>query len=105
MATYAEALKAFIAQQSTFNSAVSAGIDAAVVSLEGLTGDVSNLNSQIAALQNSSGAVTTEDQATIDAAQAAGTALQAKLDAFTTSLEALNALTPPVVPPVVAQAK
>jgi chromosome segregation ATPase len=105
MATYAEALAAFITQQNTFNAATSAGIDAAVTSLDGLTGDVKNLNDQIAALQNSSGTVTAQDQTTIDNAQAAGQALQAKLTAFGTAIESLNALTPPVIPPVVAAGK
>ena len=69
MATYSEALKSFIAQQTTFNESISAGIDATSTSLEGLSGDLKNLNDQIAALQNSSGQVTPEDQALIDAAR------------------------------------
>lgn len=97
--TYAEALKAFITQQTAFNTDISNGIDAAGTSLEGLTADVKNLNDQIAALQNSSGTVTAEDQAILDAAQAAGVALQEKLVAFNAAIEALNQLTPPVVPP------
>ena len=98
MATYSEALKAFIAKQTEFNTSLSAGIDSAATSLEGLTGDVKNLNDQITALQNSTGPVTPEDQILIDAAQAAGQALADKLAAFNAALEALDALTPPVVP-------
>jgi chromosome segregation ATPase len=103
MASYSEALTAFITQQNAFNQKISDGIDAASTSLDGVSADVKNLNDQIAALQNSSGQVTSQDQAIIDAAQAAGAALQTKLTAFDAAIEALNALTPPVAPPASAK--
>lgn len=62
--------------------------DAAVTALQG---DVKSLEDQITALQGSSGAITPEDQALLDGIQARASAVADKLDA-------LDALTPPVVP-------
>ena len=56
-----------------------------------LQGDVKSLNDQIAALQASQGTITASDQALLDGIQARGSAISDKLDA-------LDALTPPVVP-------
>lgn len=64
-------------------------IDAAVT---GLTGDVAELNRQIAALQASSGTLTPEDQALLDGIEARSAGVADKL-------AALDALTPPVAPP------
>ena len=75
------AIKDFAAKQTAFNDR----LDAA---LTGIGGDIKNLNDQIAALQNSPGEVTPEDQASLDALQAAGEALAAKF-------EAVDAMTPP----------
>jgi hypothetical protein len=74
----------FITAQTTFN----ASLDTA---LTDIGGDIQNLNDQIAALVAAGGTLTSEQQAALDALIASGTALQAKADA-------LNALTPPVVP-------
>ena len=84
MATVSEALAAFDTQMTTFNDAQDAAI-------EGLQGDVKNLNDQIAALQNSAGTITPADQAILDKIQARGQTISDKL-------AALDALTPPVVP-------
>lgn len=62
--------------------------DAAVTDLQG---DIQALNDKITELQNSPGGITPEDQASLDALQARGEAISAKL-------EALAALTPPVPP-------
>lgn len=65
--------------------------DAAVADLQG---DVKSLEDQIAALQATAGAITPEDQALLDVIQARASTVADKLDA-------LDALTPPVVPPTV----
>lgn len=57
-----------------------------------LQDDVKFLTDKIAELQNSAGQITPEDQASLDALQARASAISDKLDA-------LDALTPPVVPP------
>lgn len=84
MATYAEAIAAFAATQNTFNDRM----DAAITDLQG---DVKNLNDQIAALQNSPGQITASDQQLLDA-------IQGRAQAIVDKLDALDALTPPVVP-------
>lgn len=63
--------------------------------VEGLQGDVKNLSDQIAALQASAGKITPEDQALLDGIESRTAAIHDKLDA-------LDALTPPVAPPVPA---
>ena len=80
------AISDFAAAQTAFNDRE----DAAVA---GLTADVASLNAQILALQNSPGAITPADQALLDGLQARG-------QTIATKLEALDALTPPVVPVV-----
>ena len=85
MATVTEAIAAFAAAMTQFNDAQ----DTAIVALQG---DVENLNAQILALQNSPGALSAADQATLDAIQARGKTI-------TDKLAALDSLTPPVVPP------
>lgn len=76
---YVDDKKAFDARQ-----------DAAV---EGITGDVAGQAALIAKLQNSPDTWTPADQAVLDD-------LQAKNESATAKLEALDALTPPVVPDV-----
>jgi hypothetical protein len=61
--------------------------DAAVAALQA---DVKNLNDQIAALQGSQGQITPSDQALLDQIQSRASSIADKLDA-------LDALTPPVV--------
>lgn len=78
------AISDFAAKQNAFNDR----IDTAV---QGLTGDVTALKDEITKLQNSPGTITPEDQASLDA-------IQARTDAITTKLEALDALTPPTPP-------
>lgn len=74
----------FAQRQNAFNDQ----LDTAV---EGLTADVKNLNDQIAALQNSTGGITAEDQALLDA-------IEARSAQITTKLAALDSMTPPAVP-------
>jgi hypothetical protein len=78
------AISDFATAQNAFNDQ----IDTAVT---GLTGDVKNLNDQIAALQASNGAITPADQALLDG-------IQARAKTVADKLTALDALTPPVVP-------
>jgi hypothetical protein len=77
-------LDEFITAQNGFNAALE-------TALTDIGGDIQNLNDQIAALVAAGGTLTPAQQAALDALVVSGTALQAKADA-------LNALTPPVVP-------
>ncbi len=78
------AISDFAAKQNAFNDRM----DTAIADLQG---DVKSLNDQIAALQASTGGITPEDQAALDALQARASTIADKLDA-------LDALTPPVAP-------
>lgn len=78
------AISDFATAQNAFNDRM----DTAVT---GLTGDVAELNRQIAALQATQGAITPEDQALLDG-------IQARASGIADKLAALDALTPPVVP-------
>jgi len=78
------AISDFAAKQTAFNDR----LDTAIT---GVTGDVAELNRMIKELQDNPGPISPEDQATLDALQARGEAVTAKL-------EALDALTPPAVP-------
>ena len=78
------AISDFATKQAAFQSR----IDTAIADLQG---DVKNLTDQITALQNSSGAITPEDQALLDG-------ITAKTSAVADKLDALDALTPPTLP-------
>lgn len=78
------AISDFAAKMTTF-------FDQQDAAISDLQGDVANLNAQIAALQNSSGTITPDDQALLDGIQTRGQAVSDKLTA-------LDAITPPVVP-------
>ncbi len=62
--------------------------DAAMADLQG---DIDNLAAQIKALQDSAGTITPEDQALLDG-------IQAKAQAVSDKLDALDNLTPPKAP-------
>lgn len=79
------AVSQFAAAQNAFNVKMDA-------SIAGLTGDIKKLNDEIAQLQNSPGNITPEDQALLDGLQERGQTISDKL-------AALDALTPPAVPP------
>jgi peptidoglycan hydrolase CwlO-like protein len=91
-------LSDFLTAQEAFNDTQSAAIDSVSASVSGLQGDVKSLNDKITELQNSTGAVTPEDQARIDAIQAKGVDLNTKLTNAAAALKALDDATPPVVP-------
>ena len=76
----------FIMQQTAFNATLD-------TSLTDIGGDIQSLNDKIAALVAVPGTLTPEQVAALDALVVGGNALNAKA-------EALNALTPPVVPVV-----
>lgn len=78
------AISDFAAQMTTFQDQQ----DTAIANLQG---DVKSLTDQIAALQASPGTITPADQALLDGIQTRASAVAAKLNA-------LDALTPPVVP-------
>lgn len=76
----------FAAAQNAFNDQM----DAAVA---GLSGDIATLNDTIAKIQASSGAVSVEDQASLDVLTARGKVIADKL----TALDQLTAPVPPTV--------
>lgn len=78
------AISDFAAKQAAFNAEVSSD-------LEAIGDKITDLNNQIATLQNSAGSITPEDQSTLDAITAAGQDLQNKADA-------LAGKTPPTPP-------
>jgi predicted nucleic acid-binding Zn-ribbon protein len=82
------AISDFADKQNEFNTR----IDNAITDLQG---DVKNLTDQITALQNSAGTITPADQALLDGIQKRTSTIADKLDA-------LDALTPPAVPPTTA---
>jgi hypothetical protein len=75
---------------SEFADAQKAFNDRQDAAIAGLTGDIQNLEDQIAKLQSTSGAITPEDQALLDG-------IQARASAISDKLEALDSLTPPVI--------
>lgn len=87
----ASVIAEFAAKQGAFNTRQSQSLESLTKGLEDLTGDVQTLNDKITELQNSPGEITPEDQALLDAIEARGEAITAKL-------EALDTLTPPKPP-------
>lgn len=77
---------------SDFAAAQTAFQDRLDTAVAGLTQDVQTLNDKITELQNSSGEITPEDQALLDA-------IQERSSVIATKLEALDTLTPPPAPP------
>ena len=80
------ALSDFAAKQNAHNIKVSLDLDS-------LSAGIADLNAKISALQNSSGTITAEDQALLDAVEASGAALETKADALAGVVAA-----PPVPP-------
>ena len=93
------AISEFTAKQKSFNDRQGAAIDNAVASVTGLSEDIQALNDKITELQNSAGGVTPEDQALIDALETQGDAVASRVEGVASALAALDAQTPPVVPP------
>jgi len=88
----AEMEKNIMSVISEFATAQNAFNDQIDIAITDLQGDVKSLNDQIAALQASGGAITPADQALLDG-------IQARSKTIVDKLQALDALTPPVVPP------
>lgn len=80
------AISDFATKQKAHNDQMDAAID-------GLTADVTDLKKQIAALQSSAGQITPEDQALLDA-------IDVRAETIASKLSALDAATPPTLPPV-----
>ncbi len=76
---------------AAFAEKVNAFADRVDAAVTGISGDVDALNAKIVELQNSPGAISAEDQASLDAIQARGEALATKVEA----LDALTVPTPP----------
>ncbi len=77
---------------SDFADKVTASFTSIGTAVDGLTGDIQTLNDKITALQNSSGAITPEDQALLDG-------IQTQAGAVADKLAALDALTAPAAVP------
>lgn len=84
--TIMSAISDFAVKQEAFNDRVDTAIT-------GVIGDIKALNDLVEKLQTTPGPISAEDQASLDALEVRGDAIAAKL-------EALDALTPPVVPTV-----
>lgn len=82
------AISDFAAKQTVHNDRMDTAI-------AGLSADVAGLKDLIAQLQASPGPITAEDQALLDA-------MDARAEVISAKLEALDGMTPPVVPPVPA---
>ncbi len=82
--TIMSAISDFAVKQTAFNARMES-------SIQGIGGDIAELNKKIQELQNSAGQISAEDQATLDDLQAKGEALAAKF-------EAMDALIPPATP-------
>ena len=81
---------------SDFNDKLKAFFDRQDTAITDLQGDVKSLQDQIAALQNSTGTITPEDQALLDG-------ITTRVSAVSDKLDALDALTPPAAPPPTAK--
>jgi len=90
----AQTVDDYIAAQTATNAQISTAVDALGGSITGVSGDVQNLNNQIAALQNSLGTLTPAQQQAFADLASQGTALAAKVQTAADSLAALDALTP-----------
>lgn len=75
-----------------FSTAVSAFFDRQDTAIADLQGDIKFLSDKITELQNSAGQITPEDQALLDA-------IQTRVSTAADKLDALDALTPPALPP------
>jgi len=78
------AISDFAVKQDAYNTQIGTAVD-------DIATQITNLNTEIATLQNSPGTITPEDQATLDRLHAAGQALATKV-------QALDTLTPPPPP-------
>ncbi len=86
-------LEVIMSAISDFAAKVTAFFDRQDLAVTDLQADVKALEDQIAALQASAGVITPEDQALLDGIATRASTISDKLDA-------LDALTPPVAPPV-----
>lgn len=86
-------LQNIMSKISDFASAMQANNDKIDKAIDGLTADVSDLKSQIATLQGTSGEITAEDQALLDGIQTKAGAVADKLAALDSQTEQA-----PVVP-------
>lgn len=92
------AISDYVAAQKQYNTALGAGIDALVASLEGVAGDISNLNKKIQELVDR-GTLSDQDLADIQQLQADGAALSVKFSGAVTRAGEIDAQTPPAAPP------
>lgn len=100
--TIMSAISDYTLRVNTAFDAISSSVDAIVDSVAGVTGDIAELKRIIAELQATSGVITPEDQALLDALESNVNSLVARTDTVKTSLAELDAQTenvPPVEPP------
>lgn len=98
------AISDYVAEVNTSFDEIDTALETSNTRLTGLTDDIAYLKETIDKINNSPGAITPEDQASLDGLKARAVAAGSKLAAFKTALEALDKATerptPPVEPPV-----
>lgn len=90
----------FAEKQNAHNEKIGVGIDNINTSLDGLTSDIQEMKDLIQKLQNSSGEISAEDQATLDQLEAKSDSAEKNVTAAADKAKALDALNPPI-PPVI----
>lgn len=95
------ALSDYTLRVNTAFDAIGSSVDAMVDSIAGVAGDIAELKRLIAELQVSSGVITQEDQALLDALESKVNSLVARTETVKTSLADLDAQTSTVPPPVI----
>jgi hypothetical protein len=88
----------FAAQMTAYNEANTASMAVLSASIDGVTGDVANLNAQIAALQASATGLSAADQAVLEDIAAKAAAVATGLATMSANAATLDAVTPPVAP-------
>ena len=100
MATVKEALDKFKTAAEAHQAAQEEQLEGIKTSVEGITGDLTWIKSELDRLNNSPGTISAEDQATLDGIIAKMASLNAGGADVRSRLQALDSMTPPV-PPVV----
>lgn len=93
------ALTDYIAAQKAFNVTLKAGIADTNAGLAGIAGDVDGLKKRIEDLINSSGGLTPEDKAELEAILADSAEIAASIQATAGQAKSLDEATPPAPPP------
>lgn len=93
------AISDFAAKQKAFNDATKSGLATMGTALTGIKDDIQGLNDKITQLQNNPGPISPDDQKLLDDLQLDGQSLADGVKIAADAFAALDAQTPPVVPP------